>query len=161
MKKLTLIRHGKSSWNYNVSDRDRPLLERGINDAYLVASTIDSNTFDAVFSSPANRALHTCSIFLRVLNIPSRQLGVFDELYDFSGEYVIKFIHSLDNHLQDVVIFGHNYALTSIVNMFGDKEIDNVPTAGLVELNFDILDWNLVKKGVTKKIMFPKNLKND
>ena len=79
MKKLTLIRHGKSSWNYDVSDRDRPLLERGINDAYLVASALKEPVVDAVFSSPANRALHTCNIFLRVLNI--LQLYIFDNLY--------------------------------------------------------------------------------
>ena len=30
MKKLILIRHAKSSWSYDVSDRDRPLTEKGI-----------------------------------------------------------------------------------------------------------------------------------
>tara|TARA_R110002049_G_scaffold249754_1_gene424101 strand:+ start:8034 stop:8519 length:486 start_codon:yes stop_codon:yes gene_type:complete len=161
MKKLTLIRHGKSSWEYNVSDRDRPLLERGIKDAYLVASAIEEHTLDAVFSSPANRALHTCSIFLRVFNIPSNQVRVYDELYDFSGEQVLKFIHSLDNKLQNVVIFGHNHAFTSLVNMLGSVTINNVPTAGLVKLKFDVLEWSSVTKGVTEKIMFPKNLKNE
>lgn len=161
MKKLTLIRHGKSSWEYNVSDRDRPLLERGIKDAYLVASAIEAHTLDAVFSSPANRALHTCSIFLRVFNIPSNQVRVYDELYDFSGEQVLKFIHSLDNKLQNVVIFGHNHAFTSLVNMLGSVTINNVPTAGLVKLKFDVLEWSSVTKGVTEKIIFPKNLKNE
>lgn len=161
MKKLTFIRHGKSSWEYNVSDRDRPLLERGINDAYLVASAIETQSFDAVFSSPANRALHTCAIFSRVFNIPSNQVRVYDELYDFSGEEVLKFIHSLDNNLQNVVIFGHNHAFTELVNRLGNVAIDNVPTAGLVALKFDELEWNSVKKGVTEKTIFPKNLKNE
>ncbi|MCL5244856.1 histidine phosphatase family protein [Cellulophaga sp. 20_2_10] len=161
MKKLTLIRHGKSSWNYDVSDRDRPLLERGINDAYLVASAIKEPVIDAVFSSPANRALHTCNIFLRVLNIPSSDLRIYDELYDFSGEHVINFIKSLDNSLENVFIFGHNHALTHIVNLWGDKEIENVPTAGLVELNFNVLEWKAITKGNTLNVLFPKNLKND
>ena len=30
MKKLILIRHAKSSWSLDVSDRDRPLTEKGI-----------------------------------------------------------------------------------------------------------------------------------
>ncbi|MEP0211666.1 MAG: phosphoglycerate mutase family protein [Cellulophaga sp.] len=161
MKKLTLIRHGKSSWNYNVSDRDRPLLERGINDAYLVAGALKEPIIDAVFSSPANRALHTCNIFLRVLSIPSSELRIYDELYDFSGEYVINFIKSLDNKFNNVVIFGHNHALTHIVNMYGDKEIENVPTAGLVELNFNTLEWSGIVKGNTQNVIFPKHLKND
>ncbi|MCK0156936.1 histidine phosphatase family protein [Cellulophaga sp. F20128] len=161
MKKLTFIRHGKSSWEYNVSDRDRPLLERGINDAYLVASAIETQSFDAVFSSPANRALHTCAIFSRVFNIPSNQVRVYDELYDFSGEEVLKFIHSLDNNLQNVIIFGHNHAFTALVNRLGNVAIENVPTAGLVALKFDELEWSSVKKGVTEKTIFPKNLKNE
>lgn len=161
MKKITFIRHGKSSWEYNVSDRDRPLLERGINDAYLVASAVDAQTLDGVFSSPANRALHTCSVFMRVFNIPSTEVRIYDELYDFSGEEVLKFIHRLDNNLQNVAIFGHNHALTSLVNTLGSVAIENVPTAGLVKIAFPVLEWSALKQGVTEKIIVPKKLKNE
>ena len=30
MKELILLRHAKSSWDYNVEDRNRPLSEKGI-----------------------------------------------------------------------------------------------------------------------------------
>ena len=38
MKTVIFVRHGKSSWEYRVSDQDRPLQERGINDAHLVSA---------------------------------------------------------------------------------------------------------------------------
>ena len=61
MKNLFLMRHGKSSWELNVSDQDRALLQRGITDAQLVATEFAGKNLkiDYVFSSPANRAFHT------------------------------------------------------------------------------------------------------
>ena len=39
MKTIILVRHGKSSWNEQVTDRERPLKIRGVNDAKRVAGT--------------------------------------------------------------------------------------------------------------------------
>lgn len=155
------MRHGKSSWEYNVSDKDRPLLERGINDAYLVASEEKTkhNSFEAVYSSPANRALHTCIIFMRTINISLRRLKVAEDLYDFSGESVLQFIQGLDNEIDCVILFGHNHAFTSLANLLGDKSIDNLPTAGLVTIQFNEKEWSSVKTGTTKNIIVPKKLR--
>lgn len=161
MKQLILVRHGKSSWEYEVHDKDRPLKERGIRDGHLVATEFKSQsvTINAVFSSPANRALHTCTIFLRELHFPFSDFQLSDDLYDFSGDSVFKFIHGLDDTLDTVMIFGHNYAFTNIVNSLGNKYIDNVPTTGLVQLLFDAKDWASITKGTTKQTIFPKALK--
>ena len=40
MKKLVLLRHAKSSWEYHVEDYDRPLSEKGINDINKVSLKI-------------------------------------------------------------------------------------------------------------------------
>lgn len=161
MKTLILVRHGKSSWEYAVSDKDRPLLERGINDAYLVSSSLNSQNLkiDAIFSSPANRALHTCIIFLRQLGTSFESLEVTDQLYDFSGDEVLGFIENLDNELETVMIFGHNHAFTHIANSLGNTYIENVPTTGLVQLKFDIDNWRSLTKGNTQQTIFPKHLK--
>ena len=107
------MRHGKSSWEYDVSDKDRPLKERGISDADLVAKKFVTQKIvpDAIFSSPANRALHTGIIFLRNMGYDLSVLKIQEELYDFSGNQVSKFIKGLDNKLGTAMIFGHNYAL--------------------------------------------------
>ena len=58
MKKLVLLRHAKSSWDLNVSDKERPLTEKGINRIKMI-SALSSNILssaDLIFSSPANRA---------------------------------------------------------------------------------------------------------
>lgn len=161
MKTLVLVRHGKSSWEYSVGDKDRPLLQRGINDGHLVSENFNGQSIplDAVFSSPANRALHSCMIFIRQLYFPLDKFRVVNELYDFSGEYVLQFVKDLDNDLNTVLIFGHNHAFTHIANSLGNTYIDNVPTSGLVQLEFDVEDWKSIEKGVTKQTIFPKQLR--
>tara|TARA_R100001369_G_scaffold91740_2_gene133933 strand:- start:857 stop:1339 length:483 start_codon:yes stop_codon:yes gene_type:complete len=160
MKRVILVRHGKSSWEYNVSDRDRPLMERGIKDVNKVAKEFSSNLIhiDAAYSSPANRALHTAMIFLRAINFPFTKFELSNELYDFSGEDVYRFIKGLNNDKDTVVIFGHNEAFTHIANSLGNMYIDNVPTSGLVQLKFDTNDWSAVTKGITAQTLFPKQL---
>lgn len=161
MKTILLVRHAKSSWEYHVSDRDRPLIERGIEDADKVAREFRklSVNIDAAFSSPANRALHTAMIFLRSLKFPFSKFEISNSLYDFGGEEVRSFIRSLDNDLETVLLFGHNEAFTHLVNSLGNQYVGNVPTSGLVELKFDIKDWGSLEKGTTGRILFPKDLK--
>ena len=161
MKELILIRHGKSSWDYDVADKDRPLKERGIQDGHLVARKVkpDFPRPDAVFSSPANRALHTCMILMRDLDLPFELLTVTDALYDFSGSSVAGFVAGLDNRLQRVLLFGHNHAFTHLANTWGDQSIDNVPTTGLVHLRFGESRWEEVATGKTLYTVFPKHLK--
>jgi len=161
MKTLILVRHGKSSWEYSVGDKDRPLLQRGINDALLVSDKFHDQAFhiDSIFSSPANRALHTAMIFCRQMYFPLARFNVTERLYDFSGEEVFQFVKELDNKLATVMIFGHNHAFTHIANSLGNTYIDNVPTSGLVQLDFDVDDWKSIEKGVTKQTIFPKQLR--
>jgi len=148
MKTLILLRHGKSSWEYSVSDQDRPLLERGINDALLVSNKFHEQALqiDAIYSSPANRALHTAMIFCRQMYFPLNAFRTSESLYDFSGDEILKFVKKLANDLNTVMIFGHNHAFTHIANSLGNTYIENVPTSGLVQLEFDIEDWKSIPK---------------
>ncbi len=161
MKEIIFIRHAKSSWDYDVSDRERPLKKRGINDSHLVSSYFKQFNFtpDAIFTSPAVRARKTCKIFVENLDISNGSLKIQEAIYDFGGNQLIGFIKSLDKKLNNIMIFGHNHALTSIVNSFGSKYIDNVPTSGLIHLRFDIDNWKDIKKGITILTVFPRDLK--
>lgn len=161
MKNLLLMRHGKSSWELNVSDEDRALLQRGITDAKLIGNELERKgiAIDFAFSSPANRALHTAMICLRQLRFSLDTFKVIPELYDFSGNHVLNFVHGLPNDLNTVLIFGHNHAFTHIANSLGSNHIENVPTSGFVHLQFNEQSWNSISKGTTKETIFPKQLK--
>lgn len=161
MKTILFVRHAKSSWDYSVSDRDRPLKERGINDAYLVAEElkVQKITIDHVFSSPANRALHTCLIFSTVLDFDLNKVLINSDLYDFSGESLMAFVKGVHENHNTILVFGHNYALTTLVNTLGDRYIENVPTSGLVKIQFHTDQWDKIEKGKTVQVIFPKELR--
>jgi len=161
MKTVVFVRHGKSSWSYNVDDKDRPLKERGINDAHLVSQYFKKKDkrVDFIYSSPAIRALHTAVIFTRNINADFDKFEISNMLYDFSGDSVLNFLKGLPEDYGSVMLFGHNYAFTSLVNELGDTYIDNVPTSGLTEIQFDVNQWNALKSGTTVQTIFPKNLR--
>jgi phosphohistidine phosphatase len=161
MKTLILVRHAKSSWKHNVDDKERPLKNRGNTDAELVSIALKYRDLelDQIYSSPANRALSTCKIFINNLNIENDKIIIENNLYDFGGDQVISFIKELDQNYQNVMIFGHNHAFTSICNIFGDSFIDNLPTSGLVVIDFDVNSWADINKGCTRFTIFPRDLK--
>lgn len=161
MKEIILVRHGKSSWDYgDVSDRDRPLSNRGIKDAGTVSNYLSQRIEvpKLIFSSAANRALHTAMIFMRGLGVDPKTVKISEALYSFSDGSVIDFIRELDEDHDRVMIFGHNPAFTSISNIFGNKPIDNLPTSGVVQMKFEVSSWKQINKGLTEIVVFPKLL---
>ena len=163
MKELILIRHAKSSWEFNVPDIERPIKPRGYKDIHLVSESFRSINYkpDLIACSPAQRTRQTAKIFINEGLKGDYKVKIVDQLYDFSGGNVLKFVKSLSNDYQKVIIFGHNHAFTSISNIFGSTYIDNLPTSGLVHMKFDISKWGHMQKGETVLTIFPRDLKND
>ena len=161
MKNLILIRHAKSSWHNSFRDMDRPLEQRGIEDINLVAQ--ESKKFlpfaPIIFSSPAQRTRETAMIFAKNILHPVDSIVFSEYLYTFDGYKLEKYIKSIDNDYDNVILFVHNNAITDFVNKFGTIFIANVPTSGFVWLQYDTDSWDKIYKGKTMKIIFPKNLK--
>tara|TARA_B100000989_G_scaffold298428_1_gene287733 strand:- start:1629 stop:2117 length:489 start_codon:yes stop_codon:yes gene_type:complete len=161
MKTWIMMRHGNSSWKLNVSDRDRPLNKRGIDDARKMGAFLQNQGYavDAVFSSPAIRAAHTALIVSREMNVPMYKISFSESLYDFSGEDVLEFIRYLDNTLYTVVTFGHNNACNSLAYSLADFTGDNIPTAAAVLFRFDVSLWSEITKA-NAEYFFPKTIDN-
>ena len=160
MKSITFIRHAKSSWKHQLPDHKRPLNRRGLFDADFMSSLDVVKSFqpDAVFCSSAKRTKDTCSFFIKNAIFSETEVQYSDQLYDFSGESLEAFIHTIDSGFSNVFIFGHNHALTEIVNAKGNQCIENIPTCGIVKINFKITDWSACSNGSIEYKLFPKNL---
>jgi phosphohistidine phosphatase len=160
MKKLILVRHGKSSWDFPVKDIDRDLIEKGIQNSILVAKSsinlIDSNS--VFWSSNATRANKTAHLFLENWNISQEKLTIKPSLYTFDHNELKKIICQCPDDINSLILFGHNNAITDFVNQFGSEYINNVPTSGLVKITFETNFWSEIKNGKTTHIIFPKNL---
>ncbi|CAM1349940.1 SixA phosphatase family protein [Tenacibaculum crassostreae] len=160
MKTLYIVRHAKSSWEYDsVKDIDRPLKERGINDAHLLSKYLakEINKPDVFLSSSANRALHTAVIFCENFGYPLSNLKIKRQLYNFSDGYLVKTVKALDDSFDSAIVFSHDHGINSFVNKFGNKPIAHVTTCGVVGIRFDTKHWKDIKKGNTILVEFPKN----
>lgn len=161
MKRLILVRHGKSSWKENLPDDQRPLKKRGFKDADLVTKAFLATRYEplTLWTSYAVRALTTAEIFKDKLNISDGDFLVKKELYTFNGSQLLKTIQTCDDAVENLMVFGHNPAMTSVVNHLGDQEFDNIPTTGLTVLEFETDSWKNLKDGKTILYLFPKNLR--
>jgi phosphohistidine phosphatase len=160
MKNLILIRHAKSSWDAPLQDFDRPLMQRGIKDAHNVATSclpFLPKQFQ-VLSSAAKRAKETAIIFAQNFSYPVERIIFSEALYTFDDRKLESIIKSFPNSYNNVILFGHNEAITNFVNKFGSIFIDNVATSGFVSLQFDTEDWQSIQSGQTIKVIFPKDL---
>lgn len=160
---MVLTRHAKSSWEYDtIDDFDRPLKESGIRNAMLIAESIKKKNieFDFIYSSPANRAIHTAIIFSRILKVPFPKIGIEEKLYSESDSEIIQFIKNIPNTYSNILLFGHNPTFTDLANRFLKQRISNLPTAGAVFLEFNCPSWNNIGPiAVVKDQLFlPKKL---
>ncbi|MGB3773748.1 MAG: histidine phosphatase family protein [Leeuwenhoekiella sp.] len=161
MKKLFLIRHAKSSWEFDLEDHERPLNERGLQDATLVAKNLKGSLQipDRILSSDAVRAKTTAVLYLKALGLNEQELVLNPKLYDFNGNIVEKIIRETADEVSCLMIFGHNNAMTYLVNTLGDQAVDNVSTAAFTEIDFDQDKWADIKNGNTKRYIKPKQFK--
>ena len=149
MKELILLRHAKSSWDYAVSDRNRPLTEKGMKRITNMA-TASSSLFkkqEIIFSSPANRAMHTATLLIHTLGIAFEKLNIKEELYTFNTSNLLQLIHSIDDEFDKVICVGHNPAFSSAVSYLSDTTIGNLPTAAWAHIVFEQSEWSQVNAG--------------
>jgi len=146
MKKLTLIRHGKSDHSAHLADRDRPLNPRGEADAAAMAEWLKTHYAGCapqqIFSSPARRALTTAKIIAPKLDSEAATVVTDARLYTFEPEPLYRFLETLDDQLDFIALVGHNPAMTLLINeLCSNTSIDNLPTCGVAELALAITEW--------------------
>ncbi len=165
MKYLYLLRHAKSSWDYpELSDFERPLNKRGKHDAPLMASVMMKNEIipDVILSSPATRAAMTAKTVVNILRIKEEQLIFVNEIYEATPSTLLNIIGRMDNHCHKLMLVGHNPSLTSLANILSDHTVDNIPTAGLLGMSINTIQWDQVDEKCGKFLFLetPKNRKS-
>lgn len=164
MRTLYLVRHAKSSWgNPGLRDFDRPLNERGFQDAPKMAQLLASQGVqpDLLVTSPAKRAITTAKFFAEILGVAEEALIKEPNIYEAHPNEVLRIISNLPEDAKTVLIFGHNPTFTEVANVFIENDfIENVPTCGVVKISSDAPTWNSMYEGNAKVVAcyFPKEV---
>ena len=162
-KTLLLIRHAKSSWdNSGLNDFDRPLNEKGKNDAPKMAKRLIQKkiTIDAFISSPAKRAKKTAKLFMKEFDVKEKKLILIPTLYHASVEDFYTAIQEVDNSFKNIAVFSHNPGITYFANeLIYDIKIDIMPTSSVFAVTSAVNNWSDFRHAEKEFLFFdyPKN----
>ena len=164
MRELFILRHAKSSWDDpTLSDFDRPLNRRGKEDSPLMGEYLSKIGIkpDLIVSSPAKRAKKTAKIVAEKLGLKSKEIEFYETIYEASVQSLLYLVCQFPDSVKRVMLVGHNPGLTQLANTLGDIVIENIPTAGVVGIVFQLSKWEDVCKAKGHTIFFdyPKKIK--
>lgn len=165
-KSLFILRHAKSSWEAGVaSDFERPLNERGLRDAPKVAKAFAKRVqrVDQIYCSASRRTRETAGFFLEAFR-PSTtpDITYSDILYGAPLETLSNEVASAPDSLDSILVIAHNPGLTQWANSLHPQlMLDNLPTCGLVGLQFSANSWSAILARMRSELIFymtPKTL---
>ena len=154
MKKILFTRHAKSSWsNASLSDHDRPLNKRGVESAQVLSEImrVEFDKVQEVYLSSAKRAQETAI----ELKLDMDKIYTHKNLYTFSFSDLENFIFSLKSSAQYIQLIGHNPAFTQFVNNHSKISVENIPTCGMVILQWDNANnWSGIQHEKARLLLF-------
>jgi phosphohistidine phosphatase len=162
MKRLTLLRHAKSSWkNTEMADFDRPLNTRGEGDAPEMGQRLAERQFkpDCIIASPARRAITTAYLVADEIGFAREKIILNEHIYDAAVSDLVGVIQQIDESCNDVMLVGHNPGFTELSTYLTNTPIENIPTTGVFCIELAVQTWADVAQGSGVMVFFdyPKN----
>lgn len=150
---LMILRHGKSDWNTNDTDFDRPITDRGKRGAQRIGVWLAKNGLkpDAVISSPAKRARLTAEKMMKAMGETDRYVIYDKRIYEATLNDLLDVLSSISKETKRVILVGHNPGLEQLLIYLCHKKITIpedgklLPTATLAYLSLPC-EWRKIKK---------------
>lgn len=157
MKNLLIIRHAKSSWDDPaLADFDRPLNPRGKRDAPFMGGLLKARGSlpDRIVSSPAQRAAKTARLIAQTVGYAPEAIDFRDSLYLQGVAVMLELVRGFDDDWDRVFLVGHNPESTELCNLLAGEDIDHLPTAGIVSIEFAVGSWAHIMAGAGRLAFF-------
>jgi len=145
VKTLLILRHGKSSWKHtNSSDHDRPLKNRGKQDAPRMGELIQNEglTPDLIISSTAERAKETAILTADACGYEGEIIFTRDLYLADESDYLAA-LQALGSDSSIIMVVSHNPGSEMLVSMLTDEN-DWMPTAALAHIQLPIGQWEML-----------------
>lgn len=166
MRKVILLRHGKSSWqNAGLDDHDRPLNPRGRAAAPAIGEWLVHRRHvpDTVLCSSSLRTQQTVEGLCRAMpDLP--QPVIEEELYHASPDAMRDRLRRLPATCRTVLLVGHQPGIGTLTRLLADgtetrrcqRAYEHFPTAAAAVLELALDDWRGLKYEATRFIDFAK-----
>jgi phosphohistidine phosphatase len=164
MKTLYILRHGKSSWDFDgMADEERTLTDKGIERTLIIGDYLLKNHVnpDLIITSHAVRALETAKLISGKLDYNPDTLRIAEELYYHDENGIGEYITKLPDFVESVMIIGHNPAFTNLSNRFLEEKLEWLPTSGILSVTFETGKWQNIFQSERKVNFYvsPRTLK--
>ena len=148
MKRVILVRHAKSVSHGYDQDYDRPLAERGEEDALTISLELQKMNIqpDLIIASPAIRTSQTAWIYADALGYPKKTIRFEKKLYSGkTSENFLAMLQELEDEKETVIVFGHNPTVYYYMNYLLRDFNDDVPTCSTVGIDFEVDSWSKLR----------------
>ncbi len=152
MKTLYLVRHAKASWEDNVSDWQRPLLQEGVERAGKIAGILHAKKVkpDLIITSHAFRALNTAIIFSLGLGYPVKKIFISESVYAKKPSEILNMLAKQEDIYDSIMLFGHNPAIADMYNTLTNNLLISFSTSATACIEFAGDKWADIQKAKGK-----------
>lgn len=161
MKKISFVRHAKSSWDLKyLTDFDREIETRGIEKTENLIQLLKRDVIipDLIISSPAVRTKQTSHLIMSKLHL-SADIIVFDEkLYSGNYKHYLDAIYAANDQFNHLMIIGHNPSISEAAYTFS-SEVSMMKTSHICHFELDCDAWHQVSNAKILRFLShnPKN----
>ena len=158
MKRLTILRHAKSSWDRpDLDDFDRPLNERGWKAARRMGKEMKRRAmrFDLCLASTAARVRETLDGVEETYGPFPFRVQFEQRIYAAATATLLELVRATADEIQSLLLVGHNPGLERLVVELGRDDGEGLrtqagkgfPTAALAMVEFAADRWSEVERG--------------
>lgn len=147
------MRHAKAVKSKDMSDLDRPLKEKGIEDAIKVAKILQKsqNIPDYIITSNAVRAVQTWNVMKSHLSPVGQQIKSHF-LYLKGAAFYYDAVKNIPDYYDNALLIGHNPDIFEFLQgvvkqsqQSSDLKIkDKFPTSSIISLKFSVNIWSSI-----------------
>lgn len=138
---LVLVRHAKSDWGDPfLDDHERPLNDRGIRDAPVMARRLAATGFrpGAILASTAVRARTTAEAFAAELGVA---VSLDPDLYGAPASTLLR--TAAASRASAVVVVAHDPGMTVLAQRLSGGRIGHMPTCAVATFTWHEDDWEV------------------
>jgi phosphohistidine phosphatase len=163
MKTIYLLRHARAEErDEEVPDKERKLVESGIEDARTIAKNLCEEGFkpELILSGDPSRSLKTAKIFAKKLKIESAEIILNEKIYSADdAESLLRIIKGLDDKYSSVMMIGHDPSLSALAHMLIKSFTFELPKAGVFGIECKKSKWKDIVPGAGKVKFFMAPMK--
>lgn len=170
MKRLTILRHAKSSWDEpGLDDFNRPVNERGWKAARRLGRELEARgiDFDLVIASPAARVRETIDGLMEKMKL-NVEIRFERPMYLADDRTLLQIVQEIPESADSALLVGHNPGLHRLVveltrpdsRGLRERAAQKFPTTALARIELPADRWADVKAGSGElaELILPKEL---